>query len=1578
MWRLLLPIGRRISIETLEGQILAIDASIWLTQFLTVAARQREQDLLGDGTSSYGNSGSKAYSYDYLVGFLRRLCKLRYQGVRPVLVFDGEAPEIKKREIRERNRRRKRKLGETFYLGDSSGKNGDVPTQEEEEILDATRRIAKRILAKQLKSGQLVTTKNKDRNKKLKTLNDPQNRNSSQLSTKSTSKEATVAAASYAPGFYDPDATKAVGVETKTAVQHVPSTNESENEIDDDHLLRDDYNTNQLKEEINDWDRPIVLDSDDDSNVIKKKAEKSSNSYQKPSAKYFGRPASKFHAGDGTNFKVESVADLPESARKDVIEDALKQRRLASRREFIGVASNPDGLSTCQVQNFLKSTKLNRDIAAMARQSKRKAEEEAKMTLGNGILFEKDTDHNGGGFSNSGNSTSRNISGAAGGRRQHYLLGQKGRKKAIPGMMRMFHHKDQKRKENSLERKTDSNTNDEHDFRRKRNYHYLSGGIQSVNNAEEKDENDFVDDDLDEEKDFGQRNHHSTIINDDGGFGIAITDGSDQRKPKNVATAVISNDNEDIIEIDDGSSESERDDMHSEDDRKPAATSQISSDQKASQENQDAALARALQNIEDEEMIDEEDSQEYIEIDGSNEGDGSNDGGGFFTSTSASRPQIDSKAQQEQEDASLARALQNAEYDEADEPMSGGNMEDGGGFLTGQKENKVNDDDYMDGGGGFLIGVSEDGGNDEDNKGSDGGFMISINSEEFESEKQPNDSVAMKEKTKVESNKTDLIICPESSEEEDEDIDWEEGDNTDDVATQEKKTIVGENIMEHTVIVSELQKENSVSKANTTETKSQIASNSSHLQRPEKGGKNDDPEEDDDDDEVDWEDGDDEVEQNNSRSMDIRRKNESDNMVEKSVSHKSDNDEKGDSDAEVQQSSSTLKLAVGTVEAKLPLGDVEESGERVSKARQNINTSVGLGSIDEKGNLEENSKYFGTSTKLSKQDPIDLEDESDEEADVEWEAGEKRTMVELNDWGVTNSHKTDEVAAALEHAQGTAANLTNWAGRAFRRAVAQHAIENGMEVPESAKPTVLKNPKNDIDPDVASADVAKEAIYSPQKISKGGAQSRNRERRKADEGIDNSGWLETVDTSNTYTEDYTIPPQEGNASDRLLDTADGGVTEEMRTEVMQLLRLFGIPYVVAPAEAEAQCVELERLGLVDGIVTEDSDTFVFGGQVVYKNIFDDKKYVEVYHAKDASEEMNLTQDSLVALAMLLGGDYTEGVKGVGIVNGMEVLQAFNVAQDCEAGLKRFRKWLDGFDPNDLAKKAKDEEPLELRSEKEQVFHRKHHTARTRWIAPKHFPDTKVLNAYLNPVVDNSTERFSWGVPDLDGLIAFCHSHMGWVAEETEKLIVPIIQQMEAGTMRQTRIDSFMRYEDGIKFAKVQSKRLRQVLGLSSKDTDQSRQKTKSIAGLQQEDIENAQDRFSEDEEDSYDELDDEAFSAMDTSIMAMETVSHENTEPKRKKKRYNGKRTRSLATLSSASASTVAIASSSKVNDIDHPDSNGPPSMPVANKNLPKKAPPSYQKQSSTILEEEKESSAESPAGIKSNSTYEVINPSMI
>ena len=67
--------------------------------------------------------------------------------------------------------------------------------------------------------------------------------------------------------------------------------------------------------------------------------------------------------------------------------------------------------------------------------------------------------------------------------------------------------------------------------------------------------------------------------------------------------------------------------------------------------------------------------------------------------------------------------------------------------------------------------------------------------------------------------------------------------------------------------------------------------------------------------------------------------------------------------------------------------------------------------------------------------------------------------------------------------------------------------------------------------------------------------------------------------------------------------------------LQELLQMFGLPYIIAPMEAEAQCAYMELANLVDGVVTDDSDVFLFGAKSVYKNIFDDRKYVETYFMK---------------------------------------------------------------------------------------------------------------------------------------------------------------------------------------------------------------------------------------------------------------------------------------------------------------------------------------------------------------------------
>ncbi|GFH53240.1 XPG_I-domain-containing protein [Chaetoceros tenuissimus] len=435
----------------------------------------------------------------------------------------------------------------------------------------------------------------------------------------------------------------------------------------------------------------------------------------------------------------------------------------------------------------------------------------------------------------------------------------------------------------------------------------------------------------------------------------------------------------------------------------------------------------------------------------------------------------------------------------------------------------------------------------------------------------------------------------------------------------------------------------------------------------------------------------------------------------------------------------------------------------------------------------------------SKHSHNDIKEDSD--SDVIWEDG--------NDF--SSKAKEDANAVALKNAQATASHLTDWAGRAVQRAIKAHLAETDNQHQSEDSPS--DDSDNDNEDEDNDGDEILQINNGPNKTpeeikSKISNEDKKDEMKSTDiETVEEPSTEAFMNTSlEALQEEDAMMREEENRRERDMDQ----VTDEMIEEVMQLLQLFGIPYLRAPAEAEAQAAELEKLGLVDGVVTEDSDAIVFGSRNVYRNIFEDKKYVEVYMSSD-SESIGLGLNEKIALAMLLGGDYTEGVKGVGIVNAMEVLKAFPVSTSVEEGLKEFRKWLDGFELED----KEDENPAIAE------FKRKHRTARSRWVVPREFPAKPVLQAYSNPVVDSSKDAFSWGLPDLEALQVFCHKKMGWEKSETDHAIVPVLNEMKKG-QRQTRLDGYfvMKAEDNIKFADIKSKRLREVWNLkkdSNKD-----------------------------------------------------------------------------------------------------------------------------------------------------------------
>ncbi|KAK1755054.1 DNA repair protein rad13 [Echria macrotheca] len=242
------------------------------------------------------------------------------------------------------------------------------------------------------------------------------------------------------------------------------------------------------------------------------------------------------------------------------------------------------------------------------------------------------------------------------------------------------------------------------------------------------------------------------------------------------------------------------------------------------------------------------------------------------------------------------------------------------------------------------------------------------------------------------------------------------------------------------------------------------------------------------------------------------------------------------------------------------------------------------------------------------------------------------------------------------------------------------------------------------------------------------------------------------------------------------------VTQIMVTECQALLKLFGIPYITAPMEAEAQCAELVRLNLVDGIVTDDSDTFLFGGTRVYKNMFNSNKFVECYLAKDLETELSLSREQLISLAQLLGSDYTEGLSGVGPVTAVEILSEF----PGKDGLEAFRDWWDDVQKHGRPKEADADSAFRRKFRKSQA---------TKLFLPLGFPSPAVFEAYMKPEVDSNTEKFQWGVPDLDGLRQFLMATIGWGQERTDEVLVPVIRDMNRRAVEGTQ-SNITRYFEG--------------------------------------------------------------------------------------------------------------------------------------------------------------------------------------
>ena len=109
----------------------------------------------------------------------------------------------------------------------------------------------------------------------------------------------------------------------------------------------------------------------------------------------------------------------------------------------------------------------------------------------------------------------------------------------------------------------------------------------------------------------------------------------------------------------------------------------------------------------------------------------------------------------------------------------------------------------------------------------------------------------------------------------------------------------------------------------------------------------------------------------------------------------------------------------------------------------------------------------------------------------------------------------------------------------------------------------------------------------------------------------------------------------------------------------QLLQLLDIPVLqLARGEAEALCGQLSARGHVDGVVTTDTDTLLFGARTVLKNLEASSSNLAaaVVRMDAIQQHLQLDRHKLILLALLLGSDYTSGCRGVGPKKALKLLR----------------------------------------------------------------------------------------------------------------------------------------------------------------------------------------------------------------------------------------------------------------------------------------------------------------------------------
>ncbi|KAI9745872.1 MAG: Elongation of fatty acids protein 2 [Claussenomyces sp. TS43310] len=218
------------------------------------------------------------------------------------------------------------------------------------------------------------------------------------------------------------------------------------------------------------------------------------------------------------------------------------------------------------------------------------------------------------------------------------------------------------------------------------------------------------------------------------------------------------------------------------------------------------------------------------------------------------------------------------------------------------------------------------------------------------------------------------------------------------------------------------------------------------------------------------------------------------------------------------------------------------------------------------------------------------------------------------------------------------------------------------------------------------------------------------------------------------------------------------VTREHNAECQRLLKLMGIPYIIAPTEAEAQCAVLARAGKVYAAASEDMDTLCFDSPILLRHLtFSEqrKEPIQEIHLDKVLTGLNMDRKQFVDLCILLGCDYLDPIPKVG--------------------------------PHTALKLIRDHGTLE------KVVEFMQGDSKSRYTIPDDWPFADARELFFHPDVraaDHADCDFKWDNPDVDGLVQFLVVEKGFSEDRVRNSVTKLQKNLKSS--QQARLEGFFK------------------------------------------------------------------------------------------------------------------------------------------------------------------------------------------